>query len=335
MIKKLALSAVVLASSLFATGEVNVYSQRHYDSDKELFKKFEDKTGIKVNVVTAKAEELVSKLAIEGENTPADLLITSDIGNLYEAKSRSLLQATNSKILTENIPSHLRDSDNSWFALTKRARIFVYNPAKVDVKDLNDYFSITDPKFKGRVITRSSSNSYNKALLASIIANHGEAKALEFSKGLVANFATEPKGGDRDQIRSVAAGDADIAIVNTYYLGVMLNGKDQKDLDIAKSVKIFFPAQKTTGTHVNISGAGVTKYAKNKENAVKLVEFLSSEEAQSIFAEGNHEYPVNVKVKPSATVASWGTFKEDTIELNKIGENNKKAVDIATQGNWK
>ena len=335
MIKKLALSAVVLASSLFATGEVNVYSHRHYDSDKELFKKFEDKTGIKVNVVTAKAEELVSKLAIEGENTPADLLITSDIGNLYEAKSRSLLQATNSKILTENIPSHLRDSDNSWFALTKRARIFVYNPAKVDVKDLNDYFSITDPKFKGRVITRSSSNSYNKALLASIIANHGEAKALEFSKGLVANFATEPKGGDRDQIRSVAAGDADIAIVNTYYLGVMLNGKDQKDLDIAKSVKIFFPAQKTTGTHVNISGAGVTKYAKNKENAVKLVEFLSSEEAQSIFAEGNHEYPVNVKVKPSATVASWGTFKEDTIELNKIGENNKKAVDIATQGNWK
>ena len=335
MIKKLALSAVVLASSLFATGEVNVYSHRHYDSDKILFKKFEDKTGIKVNVVTAKAEELVSKLAIEGENTPADLLITSDIGNLYEAKSRSLLQATNSKILTENIPSHLRDSDNSWFALTKRARIFVYNPAKVDAKDLNDYFSITDPKFKGRVITRSSSNSYNKALLASIIANHGEAKALEFSKGLVANFATEPKGGDRDQIRSVAAGDADIAIVNTYYLGVMLNGKDQKDLDIAKSVKIFFPAQKTTGTHVNISGAGVTKYAKNKENAVKLVEFLSSEEAQSIFAEGNHEYPVNVKVKPSATVASWGTFKEDTIELNKIGENNKKAVDIATQGNWK
>ena len=335
MIKKLALSAVVLASSLFATGEVNVYSHRHYDSDKILFKKFEDKTGIKVNIVTAKAEELVSKLAIEGENTPADLLITSDIGNLYEAKSRSLLQATNSKILTENIPSHLRDSDNSWFALTKRARIFVYNPAKVDVKDLNDYFSITDPKFKGRVITRSSSNSYNKALLASIIANHGEAKALEFSKGLVANFATEPKGGDRDQIRSVAAGDADIAIVNTYYLGVMLNGKDQKDLDIAKSVKIFFPAQKTTGTHVNISGAGVTKYAKNKENAVKLVEFLSSEEAQSIFAEGNHEYPVNVKVKPSATVASWGTFKEDTIELNKIGENNKKAVDIATQGNWK
>lgn len=335
MIKKLALSAMVLASSLFASGEVNVYSHRHYDSDKLLFKKFEEKTGIKVNVVTAKAEELVSKLAIEGANTPADVLITADIGNLYEAKTRNLLQSVNSKTLTENIPTHLRDSDNKWFALTKRARIFVYNPNKIDPKDLSDYLSLSDSKFKGKIITRSSTNAYNKALLASIIANHGEAKALEFSKGLVANFARDPKGSDRDQIRAVAAGDADIAIVNTYYLGVMLNGKDQKDIDIAKSVKIFFPAQETTGTHMNISGAGVTNFASNKENAVKLIEFLSSEEAQSIFAEGNHEYPANPKVNASATVSSWGKFKEDTIELNEIGKNTKKAVEIATEGNWK
>jgi iron(III) transport system substrate-binding protein len=335
MLKKLALSAVVLVTSLFATGEVNVYSHRHYDSDKVLFKKFEENTGIKVNVVTAKAEELVSKLAIEGENTPADVLITADIGNLYEAKTRNLLQAIDSKTLNENIPAHLRDNDNKWFSLTKRARIFVYNPKKIDPKDLSDYFSLTDPKFKGKVITRSSTNAYNKALLASIIANHGEAKALEFTKGLVANFARDPKGSDRDQIRAVAAGDADIAIVNTYYLGVMLNGKDQKDIDIAKSVKIFFPAQNTTGTHMNISGAGVTTFAKNKENAVKLIEFLSSEEAQSTFAEGNHEYPANPKVKASATVSSWGTFKEDNIALNEIGKNTKKAVDIATEGNWK
>ncbi|MDZ7817900.1 MAG: Fe(3+) ABC transporter substrate-binding protein [Aliarcobacter sp.] len=335
MLKKLALSAVVLATSLFASGEVNVYSHRHYDSDKILFKKFEEKTGIKVNVVTAKAEELVSKLAIEGENTPADVLITADIGNLYEAKTRNLLQAIDSKTLNENIPAHLRDNDNKWFSLTKRARIFVYNPKNIDPKDLSDYLSLTDPKFKGKVITRSSTNAYNKALLASIIANHGEAKALEFTKGLVANFARDPKGSDRDQIRAVAAGDADIAIVNTYYLGVMLNGKDQKDIDIAKSVKIFFPAQNTTGTHMNISGAGVTNFAKNKENAVKLIEFLSSEEAQSTFAEGNHEYPANPKVKASETVASWGTFKEDNIALNEIGKNTKKAVDIATEGNWK
>ena len=335
MIKKLALGAIVLASSLFASGEVNVYSHRHYDSDKLLFKTFEEKTGIKVNVVTAKAEELVSKLAIEGANTPADILITADIGNLYEAKDRKLLQAVESKTLEENIPSHLRDDKKEWFGLTKRARVFVYNPAKVNPADLSDYLSLTDAKFKGKVITRSSTNAYNKSLLASIIANHGEAKALEFTKGLVANFSYDPKGSDRDQIRAVAAGDADIAIVNTYYLGVMLNGKDQKDIDIANSVKIFFPAQKTTGTHINISGAGVTTHAKNKENAVKLIEFLSSSEAQSIFAEGNHEYPVNPKVKASGTVASWGTFKEDKIQLNEIGKNTKKAVEIATEGNWK
>lgn len=335
MLKKLALSAVVLASSLLASSEVNVYSHRHYDSDKILFKKFEEKSGIKVNVVTAKAAELVSKLAIEGENTPADILITADIGNLYEAKSRDLLQSIDSKILDENIPTHLKDEDNKWFSLTKRARIFVYNPKNIDPKDLSDYFSITDEKFKGRVITRTSSNAYNKALLASIIANHGEAKALEFTKGLVNNFARNPKGSDRDQIRAVAAGDADIAIVNTYYLGVMLNGKDQKDVDIAKSVKIFFPAQETTGTHMNISGAGVTKFAKNKQNAIKLIEFLSSKEAQVTFAEGNHEYPANPKVNASATVTSWGTFKEDSIKLNDIGKNTKKAVDVATQGNWK
>ena len=335
MIKKLALSSIILASSLLASSEVNVYSHRHYDSDKVLFKKFEERTGIKVNVVTAKAEELVSKLAIEGENTPADILITADIGNLYEAKEKKLLQPIDSKILEENIPSHLKDDKAEWFGLTKRARVFVYNPAKIKESDLSDYLSLTDAKFKGRIITRSSMNAYNKSLLASIIANHGEEKALEFAKGLVSNFAYDPKGGDRDQIRAVAAGDADIAIVNTYYLGVMLNGKDQKDVDIAKSVKLFFPAQKTTGTHINISGAGVTNFAKNKENAVKLIEFLSSEDAQSTFAEGNHEYPVNPKVKPSGTVASWGTFKEDNIALNEVGKNSKKAVEIATQGNWK
>lgn len=335
MIKKLALSTVLLASSLFAASEVNVYSHRHYDSDKILFKKFEEQTGIKVNVVTAKAEELVSKLAIEGANTPADVLITADIGNLYEAKDRKLLQAIDSKILEENIPAHLRDDEKKWFALTKRARVFVYNPKTIDPKDLGDYFSITKPEFKGKVITRTSTNAYNKSLLASIIANHGEEKALEFTKGLVENFARNPKGSDRDQIKAVGAGEADIAIVNTYYLGVMLNSKDNNDVEIAKSLKIFFPAQETTGTHINISGAGVTNFANNKENAIKLIEFLSSPEAQEMFAEGNHEYPVNKNVSASKSVKSWGEFKEDTIPLNEVGKYTKKAVEIATKGNWK
>ena len=335
MLKKLTLSAMILTTSLFAVSEVNVYSQRHYDSDKILLKQFEEKTGIKVNVVTAKAEELVAKLAIEGANTPADILITADIGNLYQAKEKNLLQPIESKILDENIPSHLRDNDKEWFALTKRARVFVYNPLKVNPADLSDYFSITDAKFKGRVVTRSSTAAYNKSLLASIIANHGEEKALEISKGLVNNFPYNPKGGDRDQIRAVAAGDADIAIVNTYYLGVMLNSEDKKDAQIAKSLKIFFPAQATTGTHMNISGAGVTHYSKNKENAIKLIEFLSSIEAQEIFAEANQEFPANPKAKSSATVTSWGTFKEDNIQLNEVGKYNKEAVEIATKANWK
>ena len=335
MLKKLTLSAMILTTSLFAVSEVNVYSQRHYDSDKILLKQFEEKTGIKVNVVTAKAEELVAKLAIEGANTPADILITADIGNLYQAKEKNLLQPIESKILDENIPSHLRDNDKEWFALTKRARVFVYNPLKVNPADLSDYFSITDAKFKGRVVTRSSTAAYNKSLLASIIANHGEEKALEFSKGLVNNFPYNPKGADRDQIRAVAAGDADIAIVNTYYLGVMLNSEDKKDAQIAKSLKIFFPAQATTGTHMNISGAGVTHYSKNKENAIKLIEFLSSIEAQEIFAEANQEFPANPKAKSSATVTSWGTFKEDNIQLNEVGKYNKEAVEIATKANWK
>lgn len=335
MIKKLTWGAIILASSLFASQEVNVYSQRHYDSDKILYKQFEKETGIKVNAVTANAEELVAKLTIEGANTPADVLITADIGNLYQAKQRKLLQSIDSKILNENIPANLRDSDNNWFALTKRARVFVYNPQKVNPADLSDYFSLTQDKFKGRVVTRSSTAAYNKSLLASIIAHYGEDKALEFSKGLVNNFPYNPKGADKDQIIAVGAGDADIAIVNTYYLGVMLNSKNKKDLEIAKSLKIFFPAQETTGTHMNISGAGVTYYAKNKENAIKFIEFLSTIESQEIFAEANQEFPANPKAKSSEIVSSWGTFKEDKIQLDEVGKYTKEAVEIATKANWK
>ena len=335
MLKKLAIGSLLLSSFLFASGEVNVYSQRHYDSDKALFKKFEEKTGIKVNLVTAKAEELVSRLTIEGANSPADILITADIGNLYDAKQKDLVQSIESKTLNENIPSHLRDEDGKWFALTKRARVFVYNPEKVNEKDLGDYFSITKPEFKGKVVTRTSTHAYNKSLLASIIAHHGEEKALEFATNLANNLARDPKGGDKDQVRAVAAGDADVAIVNSYYLGVMANSEDKVDSEIVKSLKIYFPAQNTTGAHINVSGASVTKFAPNKANAVKLIEFLTSVEAQGALAEGNYEYPVNVKVKPAGIVASWGEFKEDTIPLNEVGKYTKNAVEVATKGKWK
>lgn len=331
---KTTLAFSLMTSSLLAS-EINVYSHRHYDTDKMLLKTFEQKTGIKVNIVTAKAEELVSKLELEGANTPADILITADIGNLYEAKEKALLQPIASKTLEANIPAHLRDAQNEWFGLTKRARIFVYNPQKINPNNLSDYLSLAKPEFKGKILTRTSTNSYNKSLLASIIANHGEEKAQAFAKSFVENFARAPKGNDRDQITAVASGDGDIAIVNTYYLGIMLNSKVERDVETAKSVKLFFPDQKGKGTHINISGAGVTKYAKNKENAIKLIEFLSSVEAQQMFAEANYEYPVNPSVKASGTVASWGEFKEDTLSLNEVGKYNKKAVEVATKANWK
>lgn len=326
---------ISLACTFLYSNEVNVYSHRHYDTDKQLFKKFEESTGIKVNVVTAKAEELVSKLVIEGANTPADLLITADIGNIYEAKEKGVLQPINSKVLNGNIPAHLRDSGNEWFGLTKRARVFVYNPEKINPKDLSDYLGLAHPKFQGKIAVRTSANAYNKSLLASIVANHGEAKAQQFATNLVKNFARSPKGNDRDQITAVASGDADIAIVNTYYLGIMLGSKVARDVETAKNVKIFFPDQKGKGTHINISGAGVTKYSKNKANAIKFIEFLTSIEAQQLFAEGNYEYPINPKVKPSGIVASWGTFKEDKLPLNEVGKYNKKAIEIATKASWK
>lgn len=333
--KFIGFAALALCANFLFAAEVNVYSHRHYDSDKELFKKFEQNTGIKVNVVTAKAEELVSKLALEGANTPADVLITSDIGNLYEAKEKGLLQSINSKTLNKNIPQHYRDDKAEWFALTKRARIFVYDPKKIDPKQLSTYVALADPKFKGKIVTRSSSNSYNKSLLAAIIAEQGETKAYDFAKGLVDNFARAPKGNDRDQIKAVASGEGEIAIVNTYYLGIMQASKNPQDVEVANSVKIFFPSQNENGTHVNISGAGVTKYAKNKDSAIKLLEFLSDVEAQQLFADSNFEYPINPLVKPSGIVASWGSFKEDKISLNEVGKYNKKAVEIATKAGWK
>lgn len=333
LFKGILLSATFF-SSLMAN-EINVYSHRHYDSDKVLFKTFEEKTDIKVNVITAKAEELVSKLALEGANTSADILLTSDIGNLYEAKEKGLLQSIASPTLEANVPSHLRDSEKEWFALTKRARIFVYNPNKIKESELSDYLSLATPEFKGKILTRTSTSAYNKSFLASIIANYGEEKALAFAKGFSENFARAPKGNDRDQITAVAAGDGDVALVNTYYLATMLSSKVESDVETAKSVKLFFPDQKGKGTHINISGAGVTKYAKHKEDAIKLIEFLSGIEAQQLFAEGNFEYPVNPAVKPAGIVSSWGVFKEDTLPLSEVGKYTKKAVEVATKANWK
>lgn len=326
--------ALSFASSLFAS-EVNLYSHRHYDTDKELYKKFEQQTGIKVNVVHAKAEELLSRLKIEGMRSPADMFITADVGNIYQAKVDGLLQPIQSQKLNEIIPSHLRDADNQWYALTKRARVIIYNKEKVNPYTLSTFDALGDPDFPYSISVRTSANAYNKSLMASMVANLGEEKALEWAKGVVANMARDPRGNDRDQIRAAASGEADVAIANTYYIGRFVNSGDPADKKIAQSVGIFFPNQHDRGTHINISAAGVTKSAKNKENAIKLLEFLLSEQAQSSFANANSEYPINAAVKPSQLVQSWGVFNEDTLPLTEIGENQTKAVELLQKAGWK
>ena len=335
MIKKLLLGTFVLASSVFAANEVNVYSHRHYDTDKQLFKMFEEKTGIKVNVVKAKASALIKRIESEGKNSPADVLITVDAAGLENAKSKQILQAIESDYLTKNIPEKLRDKDNTWFALTKRSRVAVYKLGSGIEKKLSTYEDLADPKFKGQIMVRSSNNVYNQSLLAAIIAHHGEEKALEWAKGVVANMAKAPKGNDRYQVKAVANGIGSVAIANTYYIGKMVDNKDISQAEAVKKVKIFFPKFENGGTHINVSGAGVAKFAPNKDNAIKFIEFLASTEAQKLFAEGNFEYPVLSNVKSSALVSSWGNFEDDTISINTLGENNAKAIKIFDLAGWK
>jgi len=334
MKKFLAGMALAASAACMAGEEVNVYTHRHYDSDAVLFKQFEVQTGIKVNVVKAKADQLMQRLKAEGKNTPADVLMTVDVGRLYKAKQDNIFQAVKSDQLTNNIPAQFRDKDNKWFGLTKRGRVVVYHKDRVKPSELSTYKDLADSKWKGRLVVRSSSNIYNQSLVASIISNDGVAAAERWAKALVSNFARTPKGSDRDQMRAVAAGEADLAIVNTYYLGKLVHG-DEKDQAVAKQLKVFFPNQNSNGTHINISGAGVVKYSKNKANAVKLIEFLSGAEAQKVFAQANYEYPVKAGVESSDLVKSWGSFKEDSADLTTIGKNNKLAVMTMDRAGWK
>ena len=316
--------------------ELNVYTHRHYDSDKQLFEMFEKQSGIKVNVINSKADELIQKMVLEGEQSPADVLITVDAGRLHMAKEKGLLQpVSNKNIIDSIVPSNLIDKDYHWVALTKRARVLVYAKDRVDPTSLTTYEDLVLPEWEGKLLFRSSSNIYNQSLMASIIANDGEETARKWAEGLVENQARKPKGNDRDQVKAVAAGEGDIAIVNTYYVGKMLNSNDQTELKAADQVAVFFPNQNDRGTHINVSGIGVAKHAPNPEAANQFVSFLLSEEAQEVFALSNYEYPVNSNVENSAVLTSWGDFKEDELHLNKLGELNKKAVILFDEAGWK
>ena len=313
---------------------LTLYTHRHYDSDKLIFSQFEESTGIKVNVVKANADELIQKMESEGDQSPADLLITVDAGRLVRAKNKGLLQVANSEFLNNHIPSHLKDTENHWFGLTKRARIVVYNKEKVNSNELSTYEDLINDKWNKKILIRSSSNIYNQSLMASIIANNGDSIAKVWAEGMVNNFARPPKGNDRDQVKAVLAGEGDLAIINTYYLGKLINSKDSNEVAAGQSVNVFFPNQNDRGAHVNVSGIGLAKFAPNKDNAIKFIEYLASKEVQEIFAQANYEYPVNIEAKSSDLLSSWGDFKEDKLSLTKLGELNKKAVIIFDEVKW-
>ncbi len=321
--------------SISLASEVNVYSARKEQLIKPLLIQFSEQTGITVNLITGNADALLSRLQSEGNLSPADVLITTDAGRLHRAKVAGVLQPIKSTILRKKIPEHYRDVDNQWFGLSLRARPIFYNKDTVNPQTLSTYEALAEPNFKGQVCIRSSSNIYNQSLIASMIAADGEEAALNFTKAFVKNFAQPPKGGDRDQIKAVANGVCDIAIANTYYFGGMTHSENPAEKAATEKVAIFWPNQNNRGSHVNVSGAGVVKTAPNKNNAIKLLEFLVSNDAQTWYADANYEYPVVKHAKANDVLQSWGEFKADNINLSRLGELNETAVKIMDQAGWR
>lgn len=336
--KRLFLSITLLLLTTlpaWAQGEVNLYSARQEVLIKPLLDQFSSKTGIKVNLVAGNADALIQRLTSEGINSPADILLTVDAGNLNKAKEMDLFQPVRSKTLGKEVPAAYRDPAGEWFGLSMRARPIMFARDRVNPADLANYADLADPRWKSKVCVRSSGNVYNQSMVAAMIARNGAAATESWAKGLVANFARPPQGGDRDQIKAIAAGQCDVALVNTYYLGGMLNASQADEKEAAAKVGIIWPNQNENGVHVNVSGAGVTKHAKNRDNAVRLLEYLVSEEAQRWYAEVNYEYPVRKGTPISETLAAWGVFKADDLNLATLGEHNAEAVKLMDRAGWR
>ena len=334
---KIILSLSIFISTFLCASEVvNVYSHRHYAVDKKLYKLFEKQTGIKVNLIKASSAELIKRIEKEGKYTKADVLLTTDVGMLELARSKGIFEALQSEYLDDTIPAHLKDKDNLWFGITKRARVIAYNIDEVKKEELSTYEALSEAKYEDRIVITKSTEVYNQSLLASFIVRKGEKKAKEWAEDIKKNMARKPTGVDKDSLRAIAAGMGDITIVNTYYIGQLMGGRSYADKATAELIGVFFPNQGEGegGTHINVSGAGVVKYSKNKSNAQKFIEFLVSVEAQEEFAKVNFEYPVNPKAKVSKLLLSWGNFKEDETSLYKIGTKNRDAVKIFHQVGW-
>ena len=326
--------AMLFQQSLIAD-ELNIYSARQESLIKPLLDQFTESTDIKVNLVTGKGDALLTRLQSEGMNSPADLLLTVDAGRLYRAQQADVLRNIDSSELNSLVPSHLRSSDDQWVGLSVRARVIVYAKDRVNGNQLSTYEALADPGWKNKICVRSSSNIYNQSMVAGMIASQGMEKTEAWLRGLVSNFARTPAGGDRDQIKAVAAGQCDVAIVNSYYLGRMLTSKDDKQRSAATKVALFWPNQDDRGTHINISGAAITKSAKNPISARRLLAFLANDESQRWYAEKNNEFPVRDNVSVSEVLASWGPFKADTLNVTELGRNNSNAIMAMDRAGWK
>lgn len=323
------------ANGITLADVVNIYSARKEALIKPLLDVYAEETGTEINLVTGKADALIKRLELEGKNSPADLLLTVDVGRLYRAKQAGLLQAVKSDVLTTAIQPNYRDKDGFWFGLSLRSRVIVYAKDRIDSDKLSTYEALAEPVWRGQLCVRSSSNIYNQSLVASLLVHGGVDATEKWAVGLVSNFARKPKGGDRDQIKAVAVGQCKLALVNTYYLAGMLESNIAAEVKAASKVALFWPNQAGRGAHVNISGAGVTRSAKHRDAAIRLLEFLVSDAAQQWYSKTNHEYPIRAGVSISDTLKSWGEFTADELNLTLLGEYNTEAVRLMDRAGWK
>ena len=330
---RLLLASAFIAGSAGAQ-ELNLYSARHYQTDEALYSDFTRLTGIKINRIEGKEDELLERIRNEGSNSPADVFITVDAARLAKAHELGLFAPVKSKYLESRLPAHLRAED--WFAFSTRARVIIFNKASISAKDVQTYADLANPALKGKLCSRSGAHPYNISLMASVIANEGEAKAEEWARGMVANFARAPKGGDTDQIRAVSAGECGVAVSNTYYIARLLRSSKVEDLKMMEKVGIVWPNQKTTGTHINVSGGGMLKTAPHKEAAIKFLEYLASDEAQRYFADGNNEWPAveNLKVG-NPGLDAMGKFKADKLPVGALATHAAKAQMIYDRAGYR
>ncbi|MEM7100074.1 MAG: Fe(3+) ABC transporter substrate-binding protein [Pseudomonadota bacterium] len=325
---------LLVISGWVSADVVNVYSARHYDTDITLYDTFTDQTGIQVNLIEGGSDALIERIRNEGKYSPADVLITVDAGRLWRAQDKGVFQAVDSQILNERIPAHLREPNGHWFGLSKRARVIVYNRDKGLPLELETYEQLTDPGLKGQICMRSSSNIYNLSLLASMIDANGEPAAQQWATGVVANFSRSAQGNDTSNLAAVASGECGLTIANTYYMGRWLASDNPQTRKVMEQLAVVFPNQEGRGTHVNVSGAGVTAHAPNRANAIKFIEYLASDFAQSLFAEGNNEYPVVGETRGPITQLG-SQFKEDQINAAILGKNQAQAVRMYDRAGWR